>query len=162
VLPALLVLGMGMVLLVAPLTATVLASAETGRAGLASGVNNAVARAASLIAVAALPLLAGMGPQAYRDAGEFGAAFRRAMSMCAVLLVIAALLAWVTIRADALVPAPEGERRPCRPECRTYCAVAAPPLDPGDPRSASGPDGRRGGPDPGGPAPGSGVSGPES
>ncbi|NEC30314.1 MFS transporter, partial [Streptomyces sp. SID8111] len=46
VLPALLVLGFGMVALVAPLTATVLASVDVGRAGLASGVNNAAARAA--------------------------------------------------------------------------------------------------------------------
>ena len=68
-----------MVTLVAPLTATVLASVDVGRAGLASGINNAAARAAGLIAVAALPLLAGMGPEAYRSATEFAATFRRAM-----------------------------------------------------------------------------------
>ncbi|MFE9092978.1 MFS transporter [Streptomyces sp. NPDC007264] len=122
VLPALLVMGAGMVVLVAPLTATVLASVETARAGLASGINNAAARAAGLVAVAALPVLTGMGPEAYRSADAFDAAFRRAMPLCAGILVAGAVLAFATVRR----PAPE-----CRhPECRTHGCVTAPPLEP--------------------------------
>jgi MFS family permease len=54
VLPALLLFSLGLSATVAPLTATVLADADESNAGIASGVNNAVARVASLLAVAAL------------------------------------------------------------------------------------------------------------
>ncbi|GGW96251.1 hypothetical protein GCM10010353_09360 [Streptomyces chryseus] len=121
VLPAMMVMGAGMVTLVAPLTATVLASVDTGKAGLASGINNAAARAAGLVAVAALPLLAGMGPEAYRSAAEFGATFRRAMPMCAGVLVLGAAIAWATVRTPG---------RECgAPECKVHCGVTSPPLE---------------------------------
>ncbi|MGW0900839.1 MFS transporter, partial [Streptomyces goshikiensis] len=122
VLPALLVMGMGMVALVAPLTAAVLASVDPGRAGLASGVNNAAARAAGLLAVAALPLLAGMGPESYRSASEFDAAFGRAMPWCAGILVLGSVLAWATVRNPSAAA--------CHPQCRMHCGVTAPPLEP--------------------------------
>ncbi|MFD5418395.1 DHA2 family efflux MFS transporter permease subunit [Streptomyces sp. NPDC127069] len=121
VLPAMAVLGLGLASLVAPLTATVLAALDPGRAGLASGINNAAARAAGLIAVAALPLLAGMGPDAYLSAGAFDAAYGRAIAWCAGLMVAGAAVAWATVRS----PSPGA----CHPECRTSCAVGSPPLE---------------------------------
>ncbi|MGW7239886.1 MFS transporter [Streptomyces sp. NPDC054804] len=121
VFPAVLVMGAGMVTLVAPLTASVLASVDTARAGIASGINNAAARAGSLIAVAALPLLAGMGPEAYRSPAAFDAAFDRAMPICAGVLVVGSALAFALVRR----PTPG-----CvRPECRIHGNVTSPPLE---------------------------------
>jgi EmrB/QacA subfamily drug resistance transporter len=64
VLPALLIFSLGLSATVAPLTATVLADADENNAGIASGVNNAIARVAGLLAVAALGAVV---------AGQFGA-----------------------------------------------------------------------------------------
>lgn len=92
VLPAVVVFGLGLTLTVAPLTTTVLAAAPARHAGLASGVNNAVARTAGLLAVAVLPLVAGLGERTYRDVGAFDRGFDRAMLWCAVLLALGGLL----------------------------------------------------------------------
>ncbi|BDD76503.1 MFS transporter [Streptomyces violaceoruber] len=106
VLPALLVMGAGMVVMVAPLTVTLLASVDASNAGLASGINNAAARAAGLVSVAALPLLVGMGPEAYRSDAAFDASFGRAMPLCAVLLAVGASVAFGTLRRSATGPRP--------------------------------------------------------
>ena len=60
ILPALLLFGLGLAMTVAPLTATVLGDADENHAGIASGVNNAVARVAGLLAVAVIPVIAGL------------------------------------------------------------------------------------------------------
>jgi EmrB/QacA subfamily drug resistance transporter len=75
-LPGLLIFSIGLSLTVAPLTATVLADADEHNAGIASGVNNAIARVASLIAIAAVgAVVASAFGSALRD--ELGADARR-------------------------------------------------------------------------------------
>ena len=99
VLPGAIVFGLGLALMVAPLTATVLAAAPDEVAGLASGVNNAVARTGSLLAVAAIPPLVGLSGADYADPAVFDAAYEAAMIGCAVLLVLGGLISWVAIPA---------------------------------------------------------------
>jgi EmrB/QacA subfamily drug resistance transporter len=95
VLPAVIVLGLGTSLNVAPLTATALGALEESQAGIASGVNNAVARAAALLAVAALPLAAGLGRGSLTDAVALGPVYRKAMYMGVGLLAMGSLIAGV-------------------------------------------------------------------
>jgi EmrB/QacA subfamily drug resistance transporter len=101
VLPGAILLGLGLSLAVAPLTATVLAAVEDRHAGIASGVNNAVARAAGLLAVAAVPLVAGVTPAVYADPDAFGAASGRGMLVCAGLLALGGLLSFAIVRSPA-------------------------------------------------------------
>ena len=105
VLPGLTIFGLGLALMVAPLTATVLAAAPDEHAGIASGVNNAVARAGSLLAVAALPVAVGLGGEEYADPVAFDAAYRSAIVICAVLLTVGGVISWLTIR-DPRVSSP--------------------------------------------------------
>jgi len=127
VLPAVVVFGLGLSLTVAPLTATVLASADVRHAGVASGVNNAVARAAGLVAVAALPVAVGLTGASYHDPARFSQGFDRATIACAILLLIAAALTAVLV--DNTVLWVDG-RPGARPEARNCCPVGAPQLQP--------------------------------
>jgi EmrB/QacA subfamily drug resistance transporter len=134
VLPGIAVFGIGLAATVAPLTATVLASADVRHAGVASGVNNAVARAAGLLAVAGLPLAVGL-TGAGLTAAAFEGGFRAAMVVCAALLAAGAVLSAVTIDNNVLRPEPG--RQIVEPECLTCCPVGAPPLQPADRRSSA-------------------------
>ena len=114
VLPPVCVFGLGLALMVAPLTMTVLAAAPDERAGIASGVNNAVARAGSLLAVAALPVAVGLGGDQYADPVAFDDAYGKAMLACAVLLAVGGVISWLTITHGPVAPEPDEppRRRP--------------------------------------------------
>jgi EmrB/QacA subfamily drug resistance transporter len=102
VLPGSLLQGLGMAAVVAPLTATVLGAAPDAMAGIASGVNNAVARAAQLLAVAALPVAVGLSGDDYAQPAAFTAGFRMALMICAAVVALGGLVSWLTIRNDVL------------------------------------------------------------
>ncbi|WP_101836398.1 DHA2 family efflux MFS transporter permease subunit, partial [Frankia canadensis] len=98
VLPAVTVFGLGLAMTVAPLTATALAAVTPRHAGLASAVNNDVARVASLIAVAVLPALGGITGASYLHPAEFSRGFHMAVLLAAALCGLGGLIAAVTIR----------------------------------------------------------------
>lgn len=98
VLPAVLVFGFGLAINVAPLTSTVLGAVPSQHAGAASAVNNDVARAAALIAVAVLPAAAGLSESSYLHPAEFSAGFHLASFISAGLCVGGGVLAALTIR----------------------------------------------------------------
>lgn len=125
VLPAILVFATGLVLTVAPLTSTVLAAADASHAGVASGINNAIARTGGLLAVAALPLVAGFDASAAVPATVLLEGFHRSVVAAAILTLLGAVLAWATIRSDVLEVGDEE----APPEEPCYgCGVAGPPA----------------------------------
>jgi EmrB/QacA subfamily drug resistance transporter len=138
VLPAVVIYGAGLVFVVAPVTATVLAAAPARHAGLASGVNNAVARTASLLAVAVLPLAAGLSSQAYEDPAVLTSAFHTAMMICAFGAVAGSVLAFALISNDVLDRGEEPEPEPQF----TQCPVSGPPVIAAQLRDAGAPEGR--------------------
>jgi EmrB/QacA subfamily drug resistance transporter len=126
VLPAVIVFGAGLTLVVAPVTATVLAAADSRHSGIASGINNAVARVAGLLAVAVLPLIAGLTGDKFYDPDAMNDGFRMAMVACAALSALGGVLAWATIRDDVLQAEPGAEARPAH----FSCDVTGPPVRP--------------------------------
>jgi EmrB/QacA subfamily drug resistance transporter len=105
VLPVALLFGLGLASLLPPLTATAMNSAPDSMAGLASGVNNAVARVAGLLWIAALPPLTGLTGAAYTDPVRFRSSFGQISWICAAAFACAAALAAVFITGPDRPPA---------------------------------------------------------
>jgi EmrB/QacA subfamily drug resistance transporter len=129
VLPAVVVVGLGLSLTVAPLTATVLGSADPRYAGTASGVNNAIARAGGLLAVAVIPVAAGLGDTDYTRPTSFEAGFHPAMLISAGLLALGSLLAAVLLHEPRPVPVSAPTERIPLERC-SHCGVTGPQLHP--------------------------------
>lgn len=113
------IFGLGLAINVAPLTSTVLAAVPAIHAGMASAVNNDVARAAGLIAVAVLPAAAGLTGMAYLRPAAFSAGFGTASLISAGLCLAGGALAALTIRNPRRDAAPA-------PQHVLHCALDAP------------------------------------
>ena len=160
VLPPVIIFGLGLCLLVAPLTATALGALDDSLAGIASGVNNAVARAAGLLAVAILPLAAGIGTGDLTNAGDLHPTYRNSLLICAGLMVVGGAVAALLIPAqlkphtpattgttvteadahDKVATTPTGVAAGkaggtmTASPVRTFCDMAGPPVHPRDKR----------------------------
>lgn len=108
VLPAVVVFGLGLSATVAPVTSAVLAAADDRRSGVASGINNAVARTAQLAAVAVVPWVAGLRGDDIHQRGPLAEGFPRAMLAMAAVALAGALLAWLTLDDEPLGGGREG------------------------------------------------------
>jgi EmrB/QacA subfamily drug resistance transporter len=119
ILPGAFVFGLGLVTFVAPLTATVMAAADPDHVSVASGVNNAIARAASLAALAVVPTISGLS--AATGAAQVTHSFRVSLVIVACVAAAAAPLALFGLSTHVRA------RRTAR---RMYCAVDGTPLQP--------------------------------
>jgi Na+/melibiose symporter-like transporter len=126
VLPGVTLFGLGLAVTVAPLTTTVLAAAEDRHSGVASGVNNAVARVAQLLSVAVLPVAVGLVGDAYTEPGTFSDGFQLAMLVSGALLLLGGAIAWFTIDAGLHARGGDAAGTPQRHDA--HCDLSAPPL----------------------------------
>ncbi|HEY3811349.1 MAG TPA: DHA2 family efflux MFS transporter permease subunit [Acidimicrobiales bacterium] len=124
VLPPVAVLGLGLAITVAPLTSTVLAAAPAEHTGVASAINNDVARTASLVAVAVLPVAAGITGDSYLHPAQFASSFHSAMLLAAAACAVGGVLAVFTIDNPPRRVAPAAGP-PIRHH--SYCALDGPP-----------------------------------
>jgi hypothetical protein len=117
VLPGAVVFGLGLALTVAPLTATVLAAAGKDDLGIASGVNNAAARLAGLLAIAVLPALVNLDTGLPPD--TFSERVADALRLCALLAAAGGVVAFLTVRTQQTVtPTTQASvLQPCHDPC---------------------------------------------
>jgi EmrB/QacA subfamily drug resistance transporter len=122
VLPGVLVMAIGLTITVAPLTSTALSSVSERHAGLASAVNNDVARVGSLIAVAVLPALGGITGTSYLSPHALAPGFQRAVLIAASWCVVGGIVAALGITNPVRDPPHEAAHS------RRHCALDATPL----------------------------------
>ncbi|MEV8264913.1 MFS transporter [Microbacterium sp. NPDC077057] len=107
VLPAMIVMGLGLSLTVAPLTAAILGAIDENHSGIASAVNNAVSRVAGLLVVAMLSTIVG---------GSLDLnGFHNAAWVTAALLVLGGVVSWIGIRrnpSEAAAPPVDAPAQP--------------------------------------------------
>jgi EmrB/QacA subfamily drug resistance transporter len=149
VLPAIVVLGVGLVLTVAPLTTVALTSAPAEHAGVASAVNNDVARVGGLVSVAVLPVVSGITGASYLHPLLFSAGFGTAVLVSGLAAAAGGILAALLIKNPIPVPHPAapppaptvapGALGPTAP--LRVCALEAPPLAHADAGTTPGPSG---------------------
>ncbi len=117
VLPPTVVLGIGLTITVAPLTATVLAAIDDRHVGIGSAINNAVARIGTLLAIAVVPAAAGIAVGG--NGVDLDSGFATAMYIAAALCMVGGAVSWLTIRTA--VPVRAITRAdisiPCEPAC---------------------------------------------
>ncbi len=131
VFPAVLLFAVGLTITVAPLTATAMGAAPPEHSGVASAINNVVARAAGLLAVAVLPLLAGLTGAAALSSAGLASGFRTAMLISGLVVAAGGVLAALTIRNPARTPeAVEAAVGAVAEEPTWNCGVSGPPLNP--------------------------------
>jgi MFS family permease len=112
VLPCVLLLSVGLVIVVAPVTATTLAAAPDERAGVASAVSNATSRTGQLFAIALLPAIGGLTGSEYDDPSAIISAFQTAVLFSAGLCVIGAAISWLMIDNKCLEGAKVSAQEP--------------------------------------------------
>jgi hypothetical protein len=124
VFPSMMVFGIGMAITVAPLTAAVLAAVDDRHAGIGSGVNNAVARIAGLLAIAVLPLAAGISSAGSLGGDSFTEGFQKAALIAGALCVAGGIVSWFGISNEA-VP----EERAGHAEHLTHTCIEGEPRE---------------------------------
>ncbi|MEZ7755485.1 MFS transporter [Microbacterium paraoxydans] len=107
VLPAMIVMGLGLSLTVAPLTAAILGAIDENHSGIASAVNNAVSRVAGLLVVAMLSTIVG---------GTLDLdGFHNAAWVTAALLLLGGVVSWIGIRRNPSEAAAPPAGAPAQP-----------------------------------------------
>jgi EmrB/QacA subfamily drug resistance transporter len=119
VLPGAVVLGLGLVTFVAPLTATVMGSVSADHVSVASGVNNAIARTASLASLSVIPVVSGLTDATGQ--ADVTTAYRISLVIAAIIAAAAAPVSFIGLGPHIR------SRRSAR---TTFCSVDGPPLQP--------------------------------